>query len=65
MQINLSGHHIEITDPLRDFVNGKFAKLERHFEQINKIGEDQLADMAARRGMDIEELRRFLAPNLG
>ena len=37
MQINLSGHHIEITDPLRDFVNGKFAKLERHFEQINHV----------------------------
>ena len=37
MQINLSGHHIEITDPLRDFVNGKFAKLERHFEQINNV----------------------------
>ena len=37
MQINLSGHHIEITDPLRDFVNSKFAKLERHFEQINNV----------------------------
>ena len=37
MQINLSGHHIEITDPLRDFVNSKFAKLERHFEHINNV----------------------------
>lgn len=37
MQINLSGHHIEITDPLRDFVNSKFAKLERHFESINNV----------------------------
>ena len=32
---------------------------------VGQIGEDQLADMAARRGMDIEELRRYLAPNLG
>ena len=32
---------------------------------VGQIGEDQLADMAERRGMDIEELRRFLAPNLG
>lgn len=32
---------------------------------VGQIGEDQLADMAARREMDIEELRRFLAPNLG
>ncbi|GAA4498470.1 ribosome hibernation promoting factor [Pseudaeromonas paramecii] len=37
MQINLSGHHIELTDPLRDFVTTKFAKLERHFEQINNV----------------------------
>ncbi|WP_409420946.1 ribosome hibernation promoting factor [Pseudaeromonas sp. ZJS20] len=37
MQINLSGHHIELTDPLRDYVNAKFAKLERHFEQINNV----------------------------
>ena len=32
---------------------------------VGQIGEDQLADMAARRRMDVEELRRFLAPNLG
>ena len=32
---------------------------------VGQIGEDQLQDMAARRDMDIEELRRFLAPNLG
>ncbi|RAR86540.1 methionine synthase (B12-dependent) [Paracidovorax anthurii] len=31
---------------------------------VGKIGEDQLADMAARRGMDEGELRRLLAPNL-
>ncbi|MBP8186379.1 MAG: methionine synthase, partial [Comamonas sp.] len=32
---------------------------------VGQIGEDQLVDMAQRRGMDIEALRRFLAPNLG
>ena len=37
MQINLSGHHIEITDSLRDYVNNKFAKLERHFDHINNV----------------------------
>jgi len=37
MQINLSGHHIEITDSLRDYVNAKFAKLERHFDQIHNV----------------------------
>ncbi len=32
---------------------------------VGQIGEDQLADMAKRRGMDVDELRRYLAPNLG
>ncbi len=32
---------------------------------VGQIGEDQLQDMAQRRGMDVQELRRFLAPNLG
>lgn len=37
MQINLTGHHVEITTSLREFVNTKFAKLERHFDQINNV----------------------------
>ena len=37
MQINLSGHHVEITDSLRECIHTKFAKLERHFEHINNI----------------------------
>lgn len=37
MQINLTGHHIEITDSLREYVESKFTKLERHFEQINNV----------------------------
>jgi 5-methyltetrahydrofolate--homocysteine methyltransferase len=31
---------------------------------VGKIGRDQLEDMAARRGMPVEELARWLAPNL-
>lgn len=34
MQINLTGHHVDITPPLRKYVETKFARLERHFEQI-------------------------------
>ena len=37
MQINISGHHLDITDALRDYVDEKFAKLERHFDQITSI----------------------------
>ena len=37
MQINLTGHHVEITDALREYVNTKFAKLERHFDHITNV----------------------------
>ncbi|MBD2859703.1 ribosome-associated translation inhibitor RaiA [Spongiibacter sp. KMU-158] len=34
MQITVSGHHVEVTEPLRDYVNNKLAKLQRHFDNI-------------------------------
>jgi len=37
MQLNLTGQNVEITAPLRDFVSGKFAKLEHYFEHINQV----------------------------
>ncbi|RUO37581.1 hypothetical protein CWE13_06400 [Aliidiomarina shirensis] len=37
MQINLTGHHVDITDALRTYVDTKFSKLERHFDHINNV----------------------------
>ena len=37
MQINLSGHHVEITDSMRNYVNEKIDKLDRHFDQALDI----------------------------
>lgn len=34
MQINLHGHHLELTDPIKSYVNDKFARLSRHFDHI-------------------------------
>lgn len=34
MQINITGHHIEITDALRDYVTEKMQKLTRHFDHV-------------------------------
>jgi putative sigma-54 modulation protein len=34
MQINLTGHHLDITPALRDYVHGKFERLKRHFDQV-------------------------------
>ncbi|EON93741.1 ribosome-associated, sigma 54 modulation protein [Marinobacter lipolyticus SM19] len=35
MQLNISGHHVELTPALKDYVSGKFEKLERHFDHIS------------------------------
>lgn len=37
MQINISGHHIELTPPIRDYVNEKLDRLTRHYDQITNI----------------------------
>ena len=37
MQINLTGHHVTITDALRNYVNDKFARLERHFDHVINV----------------------------
>jgi 5-methyltetrahydrofolate--homocysteine methyltransferase len=37
---------------------------EARYFNVGRIGEDQLADWAAREGMPIDEARRALAPNL-
>lgn len=37
MQINLTGHHVEITPALREYVTSKLSRLERHFEQLTDI----------------------------
>jgi len=34
MQIILTGHHVEITNPLRDYVSSKMERLERHFDNV-------------------------------
>ena len=34
MQIELTGHHLDITPAIRNFVNEKFKRLERHFVHV-------------------------------
>lgn len=41
-----------------------FAHPQSCYFAVGKIGEDQLADYARRRGMPVEEIKRFLAANL-
>ena len=35
MQLNLTGHHVEITDALREYVQKKLERVERHFDKVS------------------------------
>lgn len=34
MQMTISGHHLEITDSIKDYVTSKLNRLEKHSDQI-------------------------------
>jgi putative sigma-54 modulation protein len=35
MQLNVSGHHVEVTPPMREYVQSKFERLQRDYDQIS------------------------------
>jgi len=37
MQLNLTGHHVDITDALRSYVTEKLERLERHFDHVTNV----------------------------
>ena len=37
MQLNITGHHIDITDALRNKVSDKMARIERHFDHVTDM----------------------------
>lgn len=37
MQLNITGHNVEITPAMREFVTAKFSKLEQFFDRINQV----------------------------
>ncbi len=37
MQINITGHQLDLTDSLKVHVNDKLSKIERHFDHITSI----------------------------
>jgi putative sigma-54 modulation protein len=34
MQLSISGHHVDVTDALRAYVEDKLQKLERHYDHV-------------------------------
>jgi len=37
MQLNITGHHVDITEPLHQYVTDKFEKLKRHFDHMTNV----------------------------
>jgi len=37
MQVNISGHQLDVTDALRNYVEEKLNRLERHFDRITNV----------------------------
>ena len=37
MQLSVTGHHIEVTDSLKNYVTSKVEKIERHFDLVTDV----------------------------
>lgn len=37
MNINITGHHVEVTPALHDYVTGKVDRVIRHFDQVTSV----------------------------
>jgi putative sigma-54 modulation protein len=37
MQLNVSGHHVDITEAMRGYVASKIERLERHFDIVSDV----------------------------
>jgi putative sigma-54 modulation protein len=37
MNVQVSGHHVEVTQPIRDYVLSKLERVQRHFDQVIEI----------------------------
>jgi len=37
MQLTITGHHIDLTDSMRAYVESKLAKVERHFDNMTDV----------------------------
>ena len=37
MQLDITGHHVEVTEPLREYVVSKLEKISRHFDLVSDV----------------------------
>ncbi len=49
MQLTVSGHHVDVTDALRNYVANKFERLERHSDHITKVDVTLIVEKASQK----------------
>jgi putative sigma-54 modulation protein len=37
MQLDITGHHVEVTEPLKEYVAAKLEKIGRHFDLVSDV----------------------------
>ncbi|HHZ69143.1 MAG TPA: ribosome-associated translation inhibitor RaiA [Methylococcaceae bacterium] len=37
MMISVTGHHVDVTESLKGYVNAKFKKIERHIDNVTDV----------------------------
>lgn len=37
MQVDVTGHHVEVTPALKDYVRTKLGRIERHFDHVTDV----------------------------
>lgn len=57
MHINLSGHHVEITDGIREAVQNKFSKVQSHYPSLDTLS---VIVTVERNQQSVEAKTRFL-----
>ncbi|MBI1905356.1 MAG: ribosome-associated translation inhibitor RaiA [Rhodocyclales bacterium] len=38
MNLNITGHHVEVTPAIREYITGKLDRVIRHFDNVTSIG---------------------------
>lgn len=37
MQLTITGHQLDVTEPIREYIENKFKRIKRHFDQVLNV----------------------------
>lgn len=61
MSTTITGHHVEVTDAIREAVNSKLAKLKKHFPDVANL---QVILTVEKHGQSAEVITHYLGQDL-